>query len=793
MDRTKGKITLAKENIKFSSKAKTLEDLSRVLKGTKILPLFRFKVRQFSNNKLKIVKNIQENFKEELLIVRSSGKQEDSTTQSNAGKFASILNVPNSADKLITAITKVSQSFDKQNRNHEIFVQPMLTSIKMSGVAFTTDLDSLSPYYIINYDESYRSDTVTSGQSGNLKTYIHYRKSPFKCNNKNLRSLLKVCKIIEKIFNNNYLDIEFAFDHKDTLYILQVRPIISKFKEDLSEISLSEPLKNIYKKIQKLSSPHPNLLGSKTLFGVMPDWNPAEIIGYKPKQLSTSLYKEIITDNIWAYQRDNYGYRNLRSHPLMVTFLGIPYIDVRVDFNSFIPKDLDEKISEKLIEYYLNKLTSEPHLHDKIEFEIVHSCFYFNLPAKLKQLQKYGFNKKEIRQILISLRRLTNKIINPKNGLFKEDLRKIEILESRYKKICSSQIPLVDKIYWLIEDCKRYGTLPFAGIARAAFIATQILKSLVELNIITEKKYNLFINSLNTITKKISNHLYKLSLKEVSTKEFLELYGHLRPGTYDISSLRYDENFGNYFSLQKAQHTSIKKFSFSKKEKDHITKMLVNNRIKITTNELISFIRESIEQREYAKYIFTKSVSKILQLIEQLGKRCRINRNNLAFVDIKTIMHFYSTLDHRNMGQILREDIKKYKTSHIFTKTAKLPSLIINPEDVYGFFQSIEEPNFITLKRVSSKISYEEIFQTDKLEGKIVFIKSADPGYDFLFTKNIGGLITQYGGANSHMAIRCAELGIPAVIGCGDKNFNQWIKAKVLEVDCLNKQVKIIQ
>ena len=31
----------------------------------------------------------------------------------------------------------------------------------------------------------------------------------------------------------------------------------------------------------------------------MPDWNPAEIIGIKPKPLALSLYRELITDHIW--------------------------------------------------------------------------------------------------------------------------------------------------------------------------------------------------------------------------------------------------------------------------------------------------------------------------------------------------------------------------------------------------------------------------------------------------------------------------------------------------------------
>ena len=49
--------------------------------------------------------------------------------------------------------------------------------------------------------------------------------------------------------------------------------------------------------------------------------------------------------------------------------------------------------------------------------------------------------------------------------------------------------------------------------------------------------------------------------------------------------------------------------------------------------------------------------------------------------------------------------------------------------------------------------------------GSIVFIRSADPGYDWLFNRGIAGLVTEHGGANSHMAIRAAEFGLPAAIG----------------------------
>ena len=52
------------------------------------------------------------------------------------------------------------------------------------------------------------------------------------------------------------------------------------------------------------------------------------------------------------------------------------------------------------------------------------------------------------------------------------------------------------------------------------------------------------------------------------------------------------------------------------------------------------------------------------------------------------------------------------------------------------------------------------------LKDKLVLIENADPGYDWLFNIfKIKGLITKFGGSNSHMAIRCNELQIPAAIG----------------------------
>ena len=49
-----------------------------------------------------------------------------------------------------------------------------------------------------------------------------------------------------------------------------------------------------------------------------------------------------------------------------------------------------------------------------------------------------------------------------------------------------------------------------------------------------------------------------------------------------------------------------------------------------------------------------------------------------------------------------------------------------------------------------------------------------------------------YGGANSHMSIRCMELNIPAAIGVGKLKFDEIIKSKFLTLDCQNKIIHIV-
>jgi phosphoenolpyruvate-protein kinase (PTS system EI component) len=104
-------------------------------------------------------------------------------------------------------------------------------------------------------------------------------------------------------------------------------------------------------------------------------------------------------------------------------------------------------------------------------------------------------------------------------------------------------------------------------------------------------------------------------------------------------------------------------------------------------------------------------------------------------------------------------------------------------------------PNYVTRKKVRAQlIGLDSSTAPDvDLAGKIILIPNADPGFDWIFSRDIAGLITMYGGANSHMAIRMAEFQLPGVTGIGSMLFEQIRNVQVVELDCLGRQIRIVR
>ena len=136
----------------FGNKSKTLKNLKGKMDNGKVLTQVSFNVGEWEANKNQIIKEIKNHFTREKLIVRSSSLSEDSHTSSMAGKFESILGVDRDDNlSIIKSVQQVIDSFGESRSNEDIvFVQPLLPDVLLSGVAFTCDISTGSPYLCVN-------------------------------------------------------------------------------------------------------------------------------------------------------------------------------------------------------------------------------------------------------------------------------------------------------------------------------------------------------------------------------------------------------------------------------------------------------------------------------------------------------------------------------------------------------------------------------------------------------------------------------------------------------------------
>jgi choline kinase len=497
------------------------------------------------------------------LILRSSAKGEDTWDRSNAGGFESILNVnANAPDEISKAVETVISSFDTVHRpeQDQILVQKMVDDVKSAGVVFTRGLENGAPYYRFNFDDQTSStDSVTSGAFGDLRTVITHRASGalLKETAPEPISVLDAVDDLERLLGFDKLDIEFAIDRNDKIHIFQVRPITVDHSDfQVTDDDHVAAIEDAISQFHRLQQPNPFTVGKCTFFGNMLDWNPAEIVGTRPKPLSLSLYRRIITDEVWALQRSEFGYRDVLPHPLIVLFCGPPYVDIRASLNSFVPAALSDDIAERLVNAYLQILQGNPSCHDKLEFEVAFTVW---TPSFLKEaherLLPYGVTREDIDALESALKGVTKRV--------KDDVKSVEALVQRRAQLEGSHLAHLDKAVALLDDCRRFGTLAFSHAARAGFVATSFLKSFVAEGVICEAERENFMRSIDTVAGDFERDKDAVARNSLDRNDLIERYGHLRPGTYEPSVEAYWESPERYLFGGSASYESFE-FSFSR-------------------------------------------------------------------------------------------------------------------------------------------------------------------------------------------------------------------------------------
>jgi len=780
----------------LSSKAQTLLQVKSKVSIFIVPKLLHFDVNMFDGDGVNSLKKINKNFDGQLVALRSSAADEDGHTNSYAGEYTSILNIPSdNTEKITEAINTVIDSYKKKRPllpGDGVIIQEMVQDTIMSGVVFTHDLNTGAPYYVINYDDqSGLTDTVTSGEGeySNRTLYIH-RNSIKELRSKRFARLLQAVQELEQVMGSQFLDIEFALSKDLMPYLLQVRAITTQPNWNRAvakriDATLQGVQAFVTERFKKLNG----VYGETTLLGQMPDWNPIELIGRAPRALAVSLYQALITDHAWSSAREIMGYTVPAGQPLMITLAGQPFIDIRLSFHSYLPNAISPTIAEKVVNHWLNRLKVSPELHDKVEFDVAITTFSFDMDNKIEQLIGDALTDNEKEELKQEYLKQTRGLIQGKEGgSLIEALDKIKTLSNKQEEQSSDELPInISALFTIVSDCIQYGTIPFAILARHGFIAKTILLSLNSLGIMTKDEVNQFQSTIQTVASDLVDDMHALQLGELTNDRFMSRYGHLRPGTYDIMSHRYDQmgDLSNSSVLPK-QKDKIAPYQFSKKQKEQVDRLLIDNGFyAYKADDLLNYMREAIIGREYGKFVFTRSVSDMLELIASFSEKNGLSRDEISHVPLRSILEVVKNSSEKTTEEQLRDISELEKEKHQISMSIRLPQLLIDQADVHIIPFHVSHPNFITHKKVTAQCLILSS-ETDKhsLKDKVIVIEGADPGFDWIFSQKIAGLITKYGGANSHMAIRCAEFGIPAAIGCGEQRFDLLLKSNRVHLDC---------
>lgn len=742
------------DQLNYKNKAKNLE----FVKNNSNIKIPYFKEIAFDD-----FENIEETLGKfsEQIIIRSNSSKEDTDETSSAGKFLSIGPIEKNDISLVKkSWNEVLQSYEKEDNNTVIF-QDYVDGAKSVSVLTSYKVGTDSPYRTFSTYYGSQTDAVTSGRYNKIKNFfIHRSLNNLPEKFKEYYKFFKIQNQLENLFGNKQLDIEIVTDQKEEPLLLQVRPLMGKvIKKEPIMVERSVIDENV-KRYKELIPTTDDRFGTNQIYSNMSDMNPAEMIGKKPDNIAFGLYRFMFTDTTWNKQRGEFGYRIYSGGKLMELFNNVAYINVNHSLNSFLTRNIKNETCEKIINYQLNKLETYPHLHDSIEFDISRSSYTFETDEKFGEEYKNIIDRKEIIQWhhdLIEIDSFNSSTLHKNN----------EIILDAFSKLDDSFQYLDKENIKFVRDNM---ALPFTHHSRLGFVYFAQLNNFLKNGVINEEEKQNLLLSVNSISTKMKQDAYRVKTGDISLNDFLILYGHVRAGNYNLSSSNLKSNISFAESLINTSNEPTPseplKIDIFKKIDDYFNL----NKISYTSENWVEMFQLAVSTRENSKFYYTKGIDGILNEIEE------------------------KDISDRELFQLLDFEYNDMNTFNQKIVDTLMPDVVTSSDDFYAYEEMNKDGNYIGQGTVTGEILFLDGTENNKnnLDDKIIVIPAADPGWDWIFNYKIKSLITEFGGPNSHMAIRCAEHNIPAILGIGEKNFSAILNSKNLVVDFSNENFTIL-
>ena len=731
--------------ISWSGKAGTLLRLAPLLRHSEV-PHGLVLSRQDWQQRETSLQRLQQAFDGAAVAVRSSHTDEDGGTHSQAGRYLTRLDVA-SADTaaLATAIDAVFASYGSVRARDEVFVQAMVQA-QLAVVAATHAVEDGADYYAFSLAAGARTDAVTRGDVAVQTVYLAHEAPPPQ--RPDLALLHRALRELREHCGAQPLEAELVLCGQRVL-LLQVRPLVLR-RTPRSGVARRRLLAVEQRPLLQAT---PGCAGQRRVLALMPDWNTAELLGSHPRPLALGVFRLAIADAAWQRARRALGYRHLRQVALLQPLAGRPYIDVRASANSLLPQTLHESAAARLADAWQERLLAAPELHDKYEFAIAQTCVDFDFDAQWRERYAGVLAPAEQAHYRAALLAITARCLAPRT------------LAAGLARLRRLELPARDDADPLATACRRLpreGGLAFALIARLAFVYEALLRSAVARGALQPERLLQLQRSCRSVTQEF-----------LHASGSAHAFGFLRAGTFEITT----PPLGQRELTASAAAAAQVGFAPAPAERRALDRLLRETGHVLDADQLLHGYCRTREAREYAKYRLSAAVSQVLEQLAAHGASRGLDRDTLSWLELD------QACAANPADAVVRAAANR--ATHAADAALRLPTVF----DPRGSLQQVEiaagTPTFIGNTRVAAPLIVVDM-QTRPAAvplRAVLAIASADPGYDWIFARKPAGLITAFGGPNSHMAIRCAELGVPAILGLGWERWQRLSQARLLEID----------
>ena len=183
-----------------------------------------------------------------------------------------------------------------------------------------------------------------------------------------------------------------------------------------------------------------------------------------------------------------------------------------------------------------------------------------------------------------------------------------------------------------------------------------------------------------------------------------------------------------------------------------------------------------------------------MELIASYSLENGLSRDEASHIPVSKFLELAKSSSEVSPEEFLREISIVNQDKHKVNSAIRLPQLLFDEAGTYIVPFQVSQPNFITQKSVTGPciLLNSDFDSKTTLIGKVVLIEGADQALIGFFSQNIKALVTKYGGVNSHMAIRCAEFGIPACYRCSEQG-SSGFKSNQVSIDCSSGLINPIE